>query len=718
MLVYFSVKPANDFDSMTDTQCFYIAEHQIDLARSVITFNAQETKVEPKILQVLLLLAKRQGEVVSHQTIMETVWEGTEVVPNALQRCIARLRKVLNDDAKSPSIIATHPKIGYRLMVEVQWSSDVAVPEENTPALTNSNRYFKILLFRTVTCAALLIVSFALWHYSNTSLPIYSKVAKLTHTIPHERHAQFSPTGQFVIFNRSTGACQSHIWAKNLTSGKEIQLTAQAGFYQDTRFTHDGRELVFIEHNQCDEKQSIDNTVHVQQCWRIATLDFAQALSQPQHQDIRVECGKMALSNPIALENHQYAFLQLIDERFQLQQYDDLSKQFKPLYQDKLGTIYHYDYHQDSQLFAVLSVNEQAQSTLSLLNRQGKLHQQVLLKLPKGTTRDQRFYGSFSTDGTRLITSSHGRLYQIGLSGEVTLIDTPTSDISAAMSHPKNNDLLIVAGQKDIDIAELNLHKAPNLPVPSELGKQQLAYESLARATSQDKQGKYQPKGELIAFISNRSGQDQIWVIKDKVATQLTDFKHHHQLSLFSWSPDGKTLALASQGKVQIVGLNSDTQEVALNINVSGVLAWQDKHHLLITSNTPKANSLYLLNLTNNTLALYPVSNVNQVWLSDTYLFYSDVTGRVFKRHHSPKSSNNTLLPSLNGKSLHLTRNEILSYSFQSKTLNKYDLNGQLIEQLMPLKKFAWKVTDRRGENLLIEQVISINHDIALLKSQ
>ena len=62
------------------------------------------------MLKVLSLLAKNAGEVVSHQTIKEQIWPNVEVVPNALQRCIAQLRKALGDDAKAQQIIKTHPE--------------------------------------------------------------------------------------------------------------------------------------------------------------------------------------------------------------------------------------------------------------------------------------------------------------------------------------------------------------------------------------------------------------------------------------------------------------------------------------------------------------------------------------------------------------------------------------------------------------------------------
>ena len=174
---------------MTEQNIFFIADFQIDLSRSVVIKGEQQTQVEPKVLQVLLLLATRQNEVVTHKEIMEHVWQGTEVVPNALQRCIAILRKVLGDDAKAPTKIATHPRIGYRLLAEVSWKS-LPCPQatiekiaKNGDATTLSNKQYKagwnklaiLLLSLAILIISTSIVTFLAKHltqsiYENSSV--------------------------------------------------------------------------------------------------------------------------------------------------------------------------------------------------------------------------------------------------------------------------------------------------------------------------------------------------------------------------------------------------------------------------------------------------------------------------------------------------------------------------------------------------------------------
>lgn len=708
---------------MTDQVRFFIAEHQIDLARSVVIFAQQETKVEPKILQVLYLLAQKQGEVVSHQEIMSTVWQGTEVVPNALQRCIARLRKVLGDDAKSPHIIATHPKIGYRLMLPVRWSENSqltnkekvnhtyqALKEEPKRITSNRIKILALVMSIFLTCLV--------WYLNHETHIRYQHIETLTHSKAHESFASFNPNASYIVFNRSTHACQSHIWAKNVANGQETQLTSRAGFYRDTRFTPDGRSLVFVEHNQCDEQAKHDSEALIEQCWRIATLDFAQALNQPQQPTARFDCGKAKLRQPIALENHQYAFLRYQDDRFQLQLYDDLSKKFSALYKSEQDEIYHLSYHQESKKFALLSNSQSAGSRLIVLNQQGEILANTALLLPDFFAQNQRFDAQFSANGAYLLATSYGALYRITFDGKVSQISTPQTNLSAITVHPNNSSLLAITGRKDIDIAEINVSGKTPAPTPNGLNRQQLPYPSLARATSQDRHAKYQPNGELIAFISNRSGQDQIWLWQGEQTTQLSHLIQQHPTSQFSWSPDGKQLAVVSRNKVNIINLAGKNQQIDTRLPLNQVLAWADDTQLFVTANTPNSDTLFKLNITTAELTPYPLSGIKQLWVIEQILFYSDENGRVFKLLLDDVQPKSRLLSELNGKSMQLHDGEIVSYSFDSKTLNRYDLDGQFIEHLTPLKAFAWKITDIRDNKLLLEQVISLDQNIALLKPE
>src|SRR4029077_2361664 len=74
---------------------------------------------EPKIMQVLVVLAERAGEVVTRDELMSRVWNGVFVTDAALHAAIRDLRRLFDDDAERPRVIETIRKRGYRLIAPV-----------------------------------------------------------------------------------------------------------------------------------------------------------------------------------------------------------------------------------------------------------------------------------------------------------------------------------------------------------------------------------------------------------------------------------------------------------------------------------------------------------------------------------------------------------------------------------------------------------------------
>src|SRR5512140_3423963 len=94
---------------------------------AVVRDNASR-HVSPKAVEVLVFLARQQGEVVSKEDVLAAVWSGTFVTDDALTRCIGELRRVFDDDAREPTIIQTIAKRGYRLVPSVRWLGNGSSP--------------------------------------------------------------------------------------------------------------------------------------------------------------------------------------------------------------------------------------------------------------------------------------------------------------------------------------------------------------------------------------------------------------------------------------------------------------------------------------------------------------------------------------------------------------------------------------------------------------
>ena len=115
---------------------FFVAQWRIDVSLNSISRSDQTIRVAPKTMAVLQCLAAQPGEVVTRASLMETVWAGTIVGDNALRRIISELRRIFEDDPRTPEVIETISKTGYRLIAPVTFAeppSHVAPPSA-TPA--------------------------------------------------------------------------------------------------------------------------------------------------------------------------------------------------------------------------------------------------------------------------------------------------------------------------------------------------------------------------------------------------------------------------------------------------------------------------------------------------------------------------------------------------------------------------------------------------------
>jgi transcriptional activator of cad operon len=70
-------------------------------------------------MRLLLCLAGRPGEVVSVGELLNQVWPDVAVSPDSVYQAVTSLRRVLGDDSRQPTYIATVPRLGYRMVAPV-----------------------------------------------------------------------------------------------------------------------------------------------------------------------------------------------------------------------------------------------------------------------------------------------------------------------------------------------------------------------------------------------------------------------------------------------------------------------------------------------------------------------------------------------------------------------------------------------------------------------
>ena len=156
---------------------FRIGEYVVEPRHNRIKRGDTEVHLEPRVMDVLVCLASRAGEVVSRDTLNETVWRDVVVTDQAVTNCISELRDHLGDDRSTNRVIETIPKRGYRLVAPV--SLIELAPAEPSGAMPRPSRRWHtaiaVLIFVTV------LAGFAGW-WSSASTPSLKSVAVVKFT--------------------------------------------------------------------------------------------------------------------------------------------------------------------------------------------------------------------------------------------------------------------------------------------------------------------------------------------------------------------------------------------------------------------------------------------------------------------------------------------------------------------------------------------------------
>jgi two-component system KDP operon response regulator KdpE len=94
-----------------------IGELRIDLEKRAVSFGGEPVRLTPHELELLILLARNEGKLLTHATILREVW-GRAYADEShyLHVYVSQLRRKLEPDPSRPRYILTEPGAGYRLV--------------------------------------------------------------------------------------------------------------------------------------------------------------------------------------------------------------------------------------------------------------------------------------------------------------------------------------------------------------------------------------------------------------------------------------------------------------------------------------------------------------------------------------------------------------------------------------------------------------------------
>ena len=726
---------------------YWVGDFFIDLTRNQITQKTQSQTIPPKALAVLTYLAKNANKVVSQDELLSEVWPDTVVTPNTLQRSIARLRKALGED--SHSYIKTHAKQGYSLEVEVRWqeitdteslmtpgtfsnataAKDEAVKEHavipaqaDRAGLSKPSRSVLTLnssLVGIVILAIIAIVSFIGVQYLTPSQGVklaFSEFHSLTSTDYSENNGNYTPDGQYIVFNRfPKDLCVNNIWAKNVNTQEEFQLTKNLGSFGAHSFSKDGKELVVIEKEDCNKP------ITQKQCYKLSNLDFHKALKTPQTPGVLMECKHSTITSPKWLNNSNVAFLQEFSSRRKLTSYSIADTKSTVIYELDEGDINDFDYSPAQDLIALTSTHSDGQKYIEILKPDGQLLSSYPIKYPKEIANLRDIYPNFMPQSGQLIFSTGRQFFAISYEGNITNINLPLDEPTGSpLFHPDGNRMLMTKAIFDTDIAKLPLSQFADVQA-EQAQKQNEAinnYSVLERSIRMEQHGIFQPNGRLVAFRSRRSGQEQIWVSDGVSSQQLTNFQLDTRIDGMNWAMDGASILVNANRQLTQVFLDPSIKPtfIPLGHSVEQLFQWDSEANTALMNVRIKGViKLVEFNLNNSAFRLIHDNQVN--WALKTEegrLIYTDQMDRFWQSGPAEYQLIDALDNQGSDKPF-LVKNDVIYGVSDELQLWSYDLNDNSFKRLGKMLDDFDYLSDVNQTEILLTVMITGKKEVAEL---
>ena len=241
-----------------------------------LAVDGREAKLEPRVMQFLVCLARHGETPATRDQLIEEVWDGRVVSEDVINRAASRLRKAVRELGIDQELLETIPRVGYRLtlpaapwpvpeaepVVTLAPSSQVAAPVASASRPTHSVPEPKrgrrgLVLIGVLVVVGLLAV--AVFRSRDQAPPIARELQLLPlTTLPgREQQPALSVDGRWLAFSWTAPGTQGRqIHIRALDGPAEQRALTDAGDAIDRApaFSPDGRRIAFVRQRgrQCD----------------------------------------------------------------------------------------------------------------------------------------------------------------------------------------------------------------------------------------------------------------------------------------------------------------------------------------------------------------------------------------------------------------------------------------------------------------------------------
>lgn len=685
-----------------------IGNFRVNVKRCELVNESQIVTLQPKVLQVLLLLAERPGEVVSHEEILDSIWPNVVIEPNTLQRCIAQLRKALGDDAKKQSAIKTHPKLGYSLLLDVALKTDI---NQLDPGLSTNNNKHLFISVISIAAVAVLVWGLLIQKGSQPKQLTINNITPVTATDHFEFEARLSPSAQQVAFLRQFTGCNRGVFIKDLQTGREWQLSRQQGKYNNLRWSTDGKHLAASKESACALEALSNN------CSELLQWGFNSEVTNGIEAKRLLSCDKNEVVDMEWTSDQDIVFISKDTSGYaKVQQLNTKSGKLSAITLESADSPYSLSYSAINQQLAILSQGNDG-NKLSLLDKQNSVLKRVTLASQSSLYKNARWAIDWHSSGEFLISSAGKNLVTIQPNGSLSFTSLPTlHNLRSPSSGHQDGVMAVTISRLDWDLQQWNMQAQAT---------EEETVKTLFVSNAEESVGAYQPKGNLIAFNSEKNGSKQLFLgnTDTGIDQQISQFPAGANIGNIVWESGGTSLWSTANGELIHFQINVDASLSAIAaavdtpFNVEELFQMTQSGELLIKILHEGLPYLALWSPTTELKLVYQGDFFwAQVWEGNVHQYFL----RDFEQHIyllKDKQVTPVAFAETTADSRFLIRgNQLISAS--SGRLWSYDLNSQTIQyHNSPIAISKLKDIDLTSGNVLFTRWISEQKEIALLSN-
>ncbi|MES2823142.1 MAG: winged helix-turn-helix domain-containing protein [Pseudomonadota bacterium] len=583
---------------------FALDDMHVSPSHNEIAVGNKALKVQPKVMAVLLYLARNYTRVVSNEELIERLWEGRIVTHGSVQKSINALRSALAELVGEQEIIAHYSKRGYQLKIEPRFPF-LDQPDAQSVKLSNPvyiaarwrlwyGRHSLLWLGLAGGMFVLALLVYSLVKIDSLSInknhkTIFTAASGYTNETGHERGAEPHPKGNHIAYVRekfnanNISETASELLVRD-NQGKDWRIATSQGSWFKLAWSPAGNHLVAVEVKRREDlppSPDFYEKPNYLYSFHIFSLDLAsnrllekQLLSQWQGRIYSVTWWDENTLEFVAKQGStssstRYRYATENQQLTSLDEVEGVVNLLASTVQHKKTAI--ASAHKNSVQIDFLNENQSPISRWQL-----NFSTVDISWIPDGSG-----VLVYAEDERKLLA-----LYMDGQQTEIPLTDTKDRIFSQPRYRPDGAAIFYTEEKRSTNILMLGLGGTKtNLTENSDLN-----YSAA-----------FSPDGEKVVYASVRNNQIHLWLVEGEHERQLTSQPIEKKVNSIIWSENGEHLLYSLDTK--LYHYNFLTTKTSLLLSeldkIQPVAYFPDTHRLLIVKNNGDVKNLWRIDLKN-----------------------------------------------------------------------------------------------------------------------